>query len=313
MDIFINEEDEKNSVLLRDDMINTYAKGRIAMVYVTDRAKFLASHICDEMHKKCHSDDNIDIIDIKTFRLDVKSCFLKYDLIIFIMATGIAVRTIAPYLVDKYIDPAVLVIDDMGNNVISLLGGHMAGANEYAKFIAEKIGAEAIITTATDINKKGAFDLLVKKIGAKLENLRELSLKYNTELLNDMGPYLFVDPDIEGLVKSIPRWDDVTRGFRDYKLHTMADMQDNRDLDKDCDIILISDKKDIGILNLPNACNIVKLVPKINVLGTGCRKNIDSEQYRRTVMEYLDYSNVDIGSIVELASIELKSDRKSVV
>src|SRR3712207_2889937 len=223
MDIFINEEDEKNSVLLRDDMINTYAKGRIAMVYVTDRAKFLASHICDEMHKKCHSDDNIDIIDIKTFRLDVKSCFLKYDLIIFIMATGIAVRTIAPYLVDKYIDPAVLVIDDMGNNVISLLGGHMAGANEYAKFIAEKIGAEAIITTATDINKKGAFDLLVKRIGAKLENLRELSLKYNVELLNDMGPYLFVDPDIEGLVKSIPRWGDVTRGFRDYKLHLMAD------------------------------------------------------------------------------------------
>ena len=184
MDIFINEEDEKNGVLPRGEMINTYAEGRIAIVYVTKRAKILA----DKIYEKCYTNKDVETIGIREFRSDVAENFLKYDVIIFIMATGIVVRTIAPYLVDKYVDPAILVIDEMGNNVISLLGGHMAGANEYAKFIAENIGAEAIITTATDINKKGAFDLLVKKIGAKLENLRELAVKYNTELLNDMGP-----------------------------------------------------------------------------------------------------------------------------
>ncbi|MBU0567712.1 cobalamin biosynthesis protein [bacterium] len=69
---------------------------------------------------------------------------------IFIMATGIVVRTIAPLIKDKRIDPAVVVLDEKGEYAISLLSGHLGGANRLAKEIANFLGARPVITTASD-------------------------------------------------------------------------------------------------------------------------------------------------------------------
>ena len=70
----------------------------------------------------------------------------------FFSATGIAVRTIAPFVVSKKTDPAVVVIDEQGSYAISLLSGHLGGANELTEFAAESIGAQPVITTGTDVN-----------------------------------------------------------------------------------------------------------------------------------------------------------------
>ena len=75
------------------------------------------------------------------------ACFAKAELIIFIGACGIAVRTIAPLLKSKTEDPAVLVLDEAGQYVISLLSGHIGGANAYAQKIAGLTGATPVITT----------------------------------------------------------------------------------------------------------------------------------------------------------------------
>ena len=75
-------------------------------------------------------------------------CWRHYKYILFIGACGIAVRAIAPFVVDKKIDPAVVVCDDRGKNVISLVAGHIGGANRLARKIAEKTGGRAVITTA---------------------------------------------------------------------------------------------------------------------------------------------------------------------
>ena len=85
------------------------------------------------------------------------------DAIIFVGATGIAIRSIAPYVKDKFSDPAVLVIDELGRYVISLLSGHVGGANELAEYIGGALGATPIITTATDINDTFAVDVFAKK------------------------------------------------------------------------------------------------------------------------------------------------------
>jgi len=89
---------------------------------------------------------------------------------IFIMSTGIVIRIIAPLIRHKTKDPAVVVVDEKGLHAISLLYGHIGGANELTLKIAGITGADPVITTATDINKIPAIDLLACKKGLVIEN-----------------------------------------------------------------------------------------------------------------------------------------------
>ena len=95
----------------------------------------------------------------------VAEVFGKFDGLIFICAAGIVVRMIAPHLVDKLSDPAVLVVDERGQNVISLLSGHVGRANELTVEIAKAIEANPVITTATDVEGKLSVDTIVSKFG----------------------------------------------------------------------------------------------------------------------------------------------------
>ena len=99
-----------------------------------------------------------------------KEQFEEANAMLFIGACGIAVRAIAPHITDKLHDSPVLVMDEKGQYVIPLLSGHVGGANELAVSIAEKTGAEPVITTATDINNKFAIDLFAKKNGLTIVN-----------------------------------------------------------------------------------------------------------------------------------------------
>lgn len=96
---------------------------------------------------------------------------LKYDTFLFITAAGIAVRTIAPFIKSKDTDPAVLSMDEEGNFIISLLSGHLGGANEAAKILGEITGAVPVISTASDVSGKTAVDTIAVKINGKLESL----------------------------------------------------------------------------------------------------------------------------------------------
>ena len=103
-----------------------------------------------------------NILPLLNLKKTVEERFLD-DAIIFIGATGIAIRAVAPYLKDKFSDPAVIVIDELGQFVIPVLSGHAGGANELANFIAKKLTALSVITTATDINDAFAVDVFAKK------------------------------------------------------------------------------------------------------------------------------------------------------
>ena len=99
-----------------------------------------------------------------SFRDWCREHFQSSDVLIFIGAAGIAVRGIAPWVADKKTDPAVLVIDEQGNFVISLLSGHMGGANEMALRTARFLGAVPVITTGTDVNHTFAVDVFAAKV-----------------------------------------------------------------------------------------------------------------------------------------------------
>lgn len=97
--------------------------------------------------------------------------FSQYDAIIFVSACGIAVRAIAPHLRGKDTDPAAVVLDERGRRVISLLSGHLGGANALARQVASITGGEAVITTASDVSGVPAIDEWSKERGHVIENL----------------------------------------------------------------------------------------------------------------------------------------------
>jgi cobalt-precorrin 5A hydrolase / cobalt-factor III methyltransferase / precorrin-3B C17-methyltransferase len=104
----------------------------------------------------------------------------KFDAHIFIMATGIVVRKTAQLLKDKTVDPAVVVCDEKGDFAISLLSGHIGGANRLAKNVAGILGGQAVITTATDVQGIMAFDELAAINNWKIKNPE------NIKILNSM-------------------------------------------------------------------------------------------------------------------------------
>ena len=93
-------------------------------------------------------------------RADVGSQWKQFDAFVFIGAMGICVRTIAPYIEDKHIDPAVVCVDSFGNHVISVLSGHIGGANDLTKHIAGALGVDPIITTQSDNAGLWALDII---------------------------------------------------------------------------------------------------------------------------------------------------------
>ncbi|MFB5618406.1 MAG: cobalamin biosynthesis central domain-containing protein, partial [Candidatus Nitrosomaritimum aestuariumsis] len=96
--------------------------------------------------------------------------FQNSSALICLFSLGAVIRLIAPYLKDKKTDPAVLVVDDKANFVISVLSGHLGGANELAQTIAKKLNSMPVITTAADVNKTIAVDLLGRELGWKIED-----------------------------------------------------------------------------------------------------------------------------------------------
>ena len=101
--------------------------------------------------------------------------FKNNDAVICLFSLGAVIRLLAPHIKDKKTDPAVIVIDDNANFVISVLSGHLGGANELSNEIAEKIGATPVITTAADVNKTIAVDLVGKEFGWKIEDDRHVT------------------------------------------------------------------------------------------------------------------------------------------
>ncbi len=100
----------------------------------------------------------------------IAELFQSNDALVCIFSLGAVIRLISPYLKDKKTDPAVLVIDDTAKFVISVLSGHIGGANQLTEEIAERLGATPVVTTAADVNKTIAVDLVGKEFGWKIDD-----------------------------------------------------------------------------------------------------------------------------------------------
>jgi cobalt-precorrin 5A hydrolase len=140
-----------------------------------------------------HSDGGSDInwFSDQSMQL-VATLFKTYDALICIFSLGAVIRMVAPHLVDKKSDPAVIVIDDRANHVISALSGHLGGANALARLVASFLGSQPVITTAADVNETIAVDLVGKEFGWTIENFENVT-KTSAFMVNEEKIAIYQD------------------------------------------------------------------------------------------------------------------------
>jgi len=173
---------------------------KLAVISVTNQGALLGNRLADQLRTHCNQVDifakqgrnPLGAVTYELLSTLIADSFFHYDGLIFIMATGIVVRVIAPYIKDKRIDPAIVVMDEQGQYVISLLSGHIGGANELAKRIGQSIGAQPVITTATDVNNKPAVDMLAVKLNRRIQPFAELK-HMNARIVNGEQVSFFID------------------------------------------------------------------------------------------------------------------------
>ncbi|QQQ86390.1 cobalt-precorrin 5A hydrolase [Peptacetobacter hiranonis] len=291
----------------KKDIVIAKKNIRIAIIAVTENGKNTAEKIASEL-------ENVDVFFQKRGIKDLTGeLFNKYECIIFVSACGIAVRCISPFLKSKFEDPAVLVVDDNGNNVISLLSGHIGGANEITLKIADVLNANPVITTSTDTNKKGALDVIVSKISGYVENLRESAKFVNSYLVDDKRVGIYFDSDYESEKDSLnlsgfELIDEKTEIDAIAKLDVLVSVTDK--LRCWVDEIIYNIKKD----NEEKEDLIyIKLVPRRIALGMGCRKNTETEKMIKEFSTFSALNNIHPAAIVKTGSLIIKKDEKCMI
>ena len=224
--------------------------------------------------------------EVKTLGLNnvCKEAMTSYEAVIFISSTGIAVRGIAPFIKSKDKDPAVVVVDNSSKYAISLLSGHLGGANELTALVSEILGAEAIITTATDNLNIKAPDLFAKENNLIIDSLKDC--KDIAALLVEGKKVGFYDEDNKL---------DIPKGYIDSLEGVDGTMY-------------VTNK-----LNLNTSKKALKLIRKNIVLGIGCRKDYDEDTMEKTVFEVLEKYNLDIRSVKVIGTVEIKAEEKAIL
>jgi len=209
--------------------------------------------------------------------------FIKQDALVFVGACGIAVRAVAPHVRDKTVDPAVVVVDEKGRFAIPLLSGHLGGANELARVIAGLIGAEPVITTATDLNNRFAVDLWAKENGLAIRD-RDLAKEISAALLRGEVVGVCSDEPIAGELPEGLRYfqagGDVPRlGFRVSVYETEGPFQ-----------------------------KTLHLVPRTVTVGIGCRKGVPLSAVEELLERVLRENRISERSIEKICTVDIKKE-----
>ena len=229
-----------------------------------------------------------------------QNAFAEHDAIIFIGAAGIAVRAIAPYVMDKYHDPAVLVIDEAGKFVIPLLSGHIGGANALAVKIADMIGAQAVVTTASEVQGKFAADVFAKKNGLLITNhmkAKELA----TRIVGGEAVPLYVDP----MISYVP--DNDAKG---KPLDVSAWLPDPLTvLD-----VAFGSKLAVDYHTMTGCDDALLLVPeKMIWIGIGCKRGTDAEKIHEALSDFMTKTRLHPAAIAGMASVDIKADEAGIL
>lgn len=208
--------------------------------------------------------------------------FAWADAMVFVGACGIAVREIAPHIRDKRTDPAVLSVDELGKFVIPLLSGHIGGANDLAKELAENLGSTPVITTATDINQKFSVDSWAAKQGFIIGNMHIAKL-ISAEILERNVPLSCDFPIVTALPNGVINGNNGEIGI-------CVSYKNEKTFDK-----------------------TLNLIPKILHIGIGCRRGTSKKVIADAVGKVFTDYDIDFRAVKCAASIDLKKDEEGLL
>ncbi len=254
----------------------------------TDRGEKLAEKLSEEFG--AYSDRCNKPLNLKDW---TKKAFAEADTVVFVGACGIAVRSIAPYVVSKVTDPAVIVIDECGEFVISLLSGHLGGANDMARRIAAFLGAVPVITTATDRNDVFAVDEWskrqnaivleppkIKLVSSKILDGKDIKVRTGFDVKGDLPDHIVLVDQNPDAASAAPA-DGACAGDFD-------------DADIEFDVVETSAKP-------------LHIVPGIVHLGIGCRKGTPEVAIEQAFAAFKQETGLIERSVVRCASIDIKA------
>ena len=203
--------------------------------------------------------------------------FRSMDALVFVGAAGIALRSVAPHVRSKKTDPAVLCLDERGTWVIPLLSGHIGGANALAGRLAAALEAQAVITTATDVNHRFSVDTWATENGFVIGSMAAAKAVSAAILEGDV-PFLSELPVAGPLAPGLTPGEHGKVG-----------------------VYLGWEKKEPFDITL-------RLIPRVLHLGVGCRRGTSEETVRSVVDGVLEAQGIDPAAVCCAASIDLKKD-----
>lgn len=258
---------------------------KIELLACTDRGLILAERLGEKLRENGHicavsrSGRALPAADWTAARFD------SADALIYIAASGIALRSVAPHIKSKLTDPAVLVIDAAGRYVIPLLSGHVGGANKLAREIASLLSAEAVITTGTDIF--GSFSPDEWAAEQKL-------IIANPDRIVDVAAALIRGENVR-LYSDLP-----ISGRPPRNVELILGGQPPDPTDSTAPYIVLSPKK-------MESARALHLIPPALTLGIGCRRGISSHVIEKVALAVLDENGYDIRAVRRVASIDIKA------
>lgn len=236
-----------------------------------------------------HKDSSDGIIWFeKNTKIMIEEIFKEYESIICIFSLGAVIRLISNLLKDKKTDPAVIVIDDKANFVISALSGHLGGANSFTKSIADILNSTPVITTAADVNETIAVDLLGSEFKWRIENFENVT-KTSAYMVNEEKIGVYQDTgETKWWNKELPK-----------NVSIVKDIDELRSDDFKAGLI-ISDK----IITDPLLVNkSVIYRPKSLVVGLGFHWDTTQKEIEDGILKVLKENGLSFLSIRNLSTI----------
>ncbi len=231
---------------------------------------------------------------------EIRRRWKQHRQLVLVMATGVAVRAIAPLLGHKADDPAVVCLDEAGRSVIPLLGGHQAGANDLARRIAAITAGHAAITTASDVQELPALDLLGQQAGWKIDPASALT-HASAALVNGEPLGLYVDPALPAARTQAETWLEPAA-----HVVTVAHLDDLNDNTYAAGLLVSHHRLTEQQQHL--LTKSILYHPPVLVVGVGSRQGVTAAELRAAIETTLADAHLALASVTALATVDLKAD-----